>query len=285
MTGPGSRLSRFITAHPRFSECAIALLGLPLDVSASFKPGSKMAPDEVRRYSRNLETYSPYQRQDLRALKFFDAGNMEFLSAASSSNVACIEREAARFLAAGKKILGVGGEHTVSYPLIKALHAKHSDLAVIQLDAHADLRERYDDNPFSHACVMRRVTELIPFSAIFQFGIRSGTRDEFELMEKNRTLCSFDLRSFRVMARRLAGRPVYLTIDIDVFDPSLVSGTGTPEAGGIFFADFLSLLPYLRKLNIVGCDLVELAPEIDPSGVSSAVAALLVRELLLLLAA
>ena len=275
---------QFIGAGPWLERCDIVLLGVPLDFSASFKPGSNLAPDEIRRYSRNLELYSPYQRRSLRSVRYFDSGDIGFTVDEPKANMARIERAAARFLAGGKKVLALGGEHSVSYPLIRAVQKKTNDLAIIHLDAHADLREQYDNNPFSHACVMRRVAGLIPLASIFQFGIRSGTQAEFELMEKNRTLRRFDSRSCAAMAKRIGQRPVYLTIDIDVFDPSLVSGTGTPEAGGIFFKDFLVLLPYLQKMNIVGCDLVELAPGIDPSGVSSAVAALLVRELFFLLA-
>ncbi len=275
---------QFIGAGSWLEQSDIVLLGLPLDFSSSFKAGSRLAPDEIRRYSRNLELYSPYQRRSLRAVRYFDSGDIGFDADEPEANLARIERAAARILAGGKKVLALGGEHSVSYPLVRALRTRHPDLALIHLDAHADLREKYDGNPFSHACVMRRVAEIVPFDSIFQFGIRSGTQAEFELMEKHRTLRGFDSRSGSSMARRIGRRPVYLTIDIDVFDPSLVSGTGTPEAGGIFFQDFLTLLPYLQKLNIVGADLVELAPAIDPSGVSSAVAALLVREMLLLVA-
>ena len=195
-----------------------------------------------------------------------------------------IEEVSRYIVSSGKVPVCIGGEHLVTLPVIKPIVQKYPELYIIQLDAHLDLMDELFGDKYSHGSVMRRVSELFAESGrIYQVGIRSGSREEFSFAEKNTHLFKFGIQEFLKVLKDLRQKPIYLTIDLDVFDPSLIRGTGTPEAGGIFFQDYIELLQQIKDINIVGADIVELAPQIDPTNVSTIVASKILRELLMII--
>lgn len=264
-----------------FEDADWVLVGLPYDGTTSFRPGTRFGPEAIRNASWGLETYSPIQHAELSQVRYFDAGELEFPQGNRDEILAIIRQNARETLAAGKRWLGLGGEHLVTFPAIEAYVEKYPDLAVLHFDAHADLRDDYLGEKLSHATVLRRVTELTGPERLVQIGIRSGPREEFEWMRQNGTLLEKPEDIARGL-QRLQGRPVFLTIDLDVLDPSILCGTGTPEPGGMSFSTFMDWLLPFAGLNFVGADVVELSPHYDASGVSNVVAAKVVREVLLL---
>ena len=280
---PPSR-ERFLSAEKRtYDESLIALFGCPFDETVSFRSGARSGPTAIRDYSEVLETYSPEIEKDLESVAFCDMGDLVLNAARVEENLEIISDRAREILSAGKVPFALGGEHLVSLPLIMAAREHYPDLVVFQWDAHADLREHYERAVLSHATVMRRVVEAIGEDRIVQYGIRSGTPEEWDWMKSHMTV--WPLIPENVMAGLVQhqGRPVYLTVDMDVLDPSECPGTGTPEPGGSTFVNLLACLKVLRQAGapIIGVDVVELAPNIDPSGISAVAAAKLVRELLL----
>jgi agmatinase len=184
----------------------------------------------------------------------------------------------------GKFPLGLGGEHLCSWPIFREVYAKYPDLAIIHFDAHADLRENYEGETLSHSTPLRKAAELMGGKNIYQFGIRSGSREEFQYASEHINFYPFDvLEPLKKVLPSLAGRPVYLTIDIDVLDPSAAPGTGTAEAGGITSKELLASIHAIAgsEVNVVGADVVEVAPAYDPTEQTQIVAAKLVREILL----
>jgi len=232
----------------------------------------------------NLEAYSPYLDKDLSDYNICDLGEIALSFGNTTLSLKRIKQEIKNVLSDNKKIFAIGGEHLISYPIIEAYANKYEDLVVIQLDAHADLREDYLGEKLSHATVMRLTHNILGNGRIFQFGIRSGTREEFEFADKHTHLCKFNLDTLNEAIKEIGSRPVYVTVDLDVLDPSIFSGTGTPEAGGITFKELMEGVIQLDVLNIVGADVVELAPHYDQSGVSTAAACKVMRELLLAMA-
>lgn len=257
------------------------IMGLPYDGTCSYRPGTRFGPEAVRLASWGIETYSPYQDQDLSRVPYYDAGELEFPLGNRDKILAQIRQNAADVLRFNKKWLGIGGEHLVTYPVIQAYLEKYPDLAVLHFDAHADLRDDYLGEKLSHATVLRRVVDHIGPERLVQIGIRSGPTEEFAWMRQHGTLLE-NKKQLPQALQKLQGRPVFLTIDLDVLDPSIMSGTGTPEPGGLSFQDFIDWLLPFKGLNFVGADVVELSPHYDPSGVSTVVAAKIIREVLLM---
>ena len=278
----GSFLPRnWMESTDKFEESDCIMVGLPYDGTCSYRPGTRFAPQEIRQASYGLETYSPYLDKDLSEVKFYDAGELDFQFGNREDTLIKIEATAREVFSYDKKWLGIGGEHLVTLPAIKACHEKYTDLSVIHFDAHADVTDEYLNEKLSHAAVMKRVSEIIGVENLIQTGIRSGTKDEFEWMKENKTFYSSE-EDFADRINVLSNKPVYLSIDLDVLDPSIFCGTGTPEPGGMTFNDLISKIMLLKNLNIVGADVVELSPHYDPSGVSTITAAKVIREVLLL---
>ena len=274
---------KFLASSNDFDLANIILLGVPFDATSSFRGGSRFAPDSIRIFSDVLETYSPYFDFDISNIKFFDYGNIW----ATISNFEVLNSKLSEiidnFLDTNKKIIAIGGEHLVSLPIVKSYFKKYKNLVYIQLDAHADLRDRYFNEKFSHATVVRRITDFLPNKSIYQFGIRSGLKEEFNFAKNNTKFFPFSLDLDNDTVNELKGKDIYLSIDLDVLDPSIFPGTGTPEPGGITFNDLMLFFKKIYGLNIVGADVVELSPHYDINGVSSIVAAKVIRELLILL--
>lgn len=259
-----------------YDSSKIVMLGMPFDGTVSYRSGSRFAPELIRLASWGLETYSPNLDFDLEDVNFHDIGDLEFPLGNTTKTLNMIERNAKAILNDGKKFFGIGGEHLVTLPVIKAMSEVYDDLLLIHFDAHTDLRKEYLSEEMSHAAVIYHCAKILGFNNIKQVGIRSGMKEEFELMKKHNTRLDFpeQLSQFK-------NRNVYVTFDLDILDPSIMSGTGTPEAGGFSFNELAEWFEGLSELNIVGADVVELAPHYDNSGVSTAVAAKVIRELLI----
>lgn len=265
-----------------YEKAQIVLFGAPFDSTTSNRPGARFASRVMRAESWGLESYSPYLDLDLAEIgRVCDLGDLELSFGDPKPALAQIEKTAEAILNDGKLPCMIGGEHLVTLGAVRAAAKKHPGLAVVHLDAHTDLRPQYLGAELSHATVMRRVYELLGERSLFQFGIRSGEREEFLFAREHLHTRLYDLQGIETLADALAGRPAYLSIDLDVLDPSVFPGTGTPEPGGVSFAELQAAIPHFGALNIVGFDLVELSPSYDPSGISAACACKLLRELLL----
>lgn len=277
----------FIGCDADFEEAGAVIFGAPFDCTTSFRPGTRFGPRAIRSESFGIETYSPYQDKDLLDIKVFDSGDLELRFGSPESSLEDIESRTAEILDKGKLPVMLGGEHLVTLGAFRAVCKKYdNDVYLLHFDAHADLRDEYLGQHLSHACVIRRCHELIGDGRIFQFGIRSGDRDEFlfakDHTEMHRTRISgVDFSALGNVTERLKGKNVYLTIDLDVLDPAFFCGTGTPEAGGATFNQLLEAIILCSELNIVGADINELSPHYDQSGASTAIACKLLRELLL----
>ncbi len=278
-------IENFIGCDSSYADANIVLFGAPFDSTTSYRPGARFGPSAMRHESYGLETYSPYQDKDLTDYNIFDSGDLELCFGSSESALADIESCARQILSDGKLPLLLGGEHLVTLGAVRAALEKYPDLHIVHFDAHADLRDDYLGAKLSHACVLRRCHDLIGDGRIHQFCIRSGDREEFRFADKHTDMHKFDFSGLEELTEKLieANVPVYFTIDLDCLDPSVFPGTGTPEAGGVSFLSLLSAVQSVAKANIIGADVNELAPMLDHSGVSTAVACKVLRELLLAL--
>jgi len=262
--------------------CRVGLFGVPYDGTTSFRPGTRFGPAAIREVSTGLETYCPQLNLDLEQVAYADLGAVAIPHGAPEPVVAAVERATEAVLNLGLAPLMLGGEHSISSGAVAAVARRHPDLVLVQLDAHADLRQEWLGARHNHACAMRRCLEVLPSGLLRQIAIRSGSREEFEELRGSDRLVAIE-----AMAEALAplrGRPLYLTVDLDWFDPAVLPGTGTPEPGGFLWGDVAALVEELRQHRLVAADVVELAPQLDPSGVSAVLAAKVVRSLLLLLA-
>ena len=281
-----SNVENFIGCESSFEEASVVLYGAPFDSTTSFRPGARFGPSAMRHESFGLETYSPYQDRDLMDIRVFDSGDLELCFGSSEMALSDIEKRAEEILKAEKIPVLLGGEHLVTLAAVRAVFHKYPDLHIIHFDAHADLRDDYLGTKLSHACVLRRCHELLGDNRIHQFCIRSGEREEFQFAAQHTDFHPFTFDGLKETVQELKEKkiPVYFTIDLDCLDPSAFPGTGTPEAGGVSFLELLDAIRTVAQANIVGADLNELAPMLDVSGVSTATACKVLRELLLAIA-
>lgn len=275
----------FIACDADYDDAQIVIFGAPFDSTTSYRPGARFGPRAMRGESYGIETYSPHQDKDLTDISVFDSGDLELCFGDATIALLEIEERAETILEDGKLPLMLGGEHLVTLGSVRAALKKYPELRIIHFDAHADLRDNYLGARHSHACVIRRCHDILGDGRIFQFGIRSGDRSEFRWAEEGHTsLRKFDFEGLGKVVNELKGKPVYLTVDLDVLDPAAFPGTGTPEAGGVSYNELLSaILTVCGESNIVAADVNELAPSLDTSGASTALACKLLRELLLAL--
>ena len=264
--------------NKNYDESNVIMLGLPFDGTVSYRSGSRFAPEQIRLASWGLEEYSPYFDKHIEDCNFNDAGDLEFPLGNTIKSLDLIEKNVKEIYKDGKKVLGIGGEHLVTLPEIRAISEFYDNLAIIHFDAHTDLRNEYLGEKYSHSTVIRHCGEIVGFENVKQIGIRSGMKEEFELMKEYNTLAKRyeDVDSLR-------GKNVFVTVDLDVLDTSAMPGTGTPEAGGFSFNDLIGWFKYIKNFNIIGADVVELAPDYDHSGASTAVATKVIREILMIL--
>ncbi|KIL19934.1 MAG: agmatinase [Bacillota bacterium] len=275
----------FIGSHPTWEDAKVILYGMPMDWTVSYRPGSRFGPNRIREVSIGLEEYSPYLDRELHEVPFFDAGDIPLPFGNAQKSLDLIEEYVDSILEKGKFPLGMGGEHLVSWPVFRAMHKKYPDLAIIHMDAHTDLREEYEGEPLSHSTPIRKVAGLIGPENVFSFGIRSGMKEEFEWAKKaGMHISKFEvLEPLKQVLPKLKGRPVYVTIDIDVLDPAHAPGTGTVDAGGITSKELLASIHAIAgsEVQVVGADLVEVAPVYDHSDQTANTASKLLREMLL----
>jgi agmatinase len=274
----------FILSSDDYAASKAVIYGMPMDFTVSFRPGSRFGPGRIREASVGLEEYSPYLDRSLEELAYFDAGDLLLPFGNPARSLDIIAEYVRGVLADGKFPFGLGGEHLVTWPVLQEVYKKYPDLAIIHIDAHADLRESYEGEPLSHSTPIRKAANLIGGSNVYQFGIRSGSREEWAYARENINFYPFEVAEpLRQALPRLAGRPVYVTIDIDVLDPSAAPGTGTAEAGGITSKELLEAVHLIARsgANVIGADVVEVAPIYDPTEQTPIVASKLVREMLL----
>lgn len=261
-----------------YDSSDVVMLGMPFDGTVSYRSGSRFAPEVIRLASWGLETYSPYFDKDLEEVNFHDAGDLELPLGNTLKSLQLIKENVKAIYHDKKKFFGIGGEHLVTLPAIQAASEFYENIVVVHFDAHTDFRKEYLGEEMSHSAVMYHIGKIIGFENIKQIGIRSGTKEEFDLMKKFNTRLNFPEQ-----LSQLKNKNVFVTVDLDVLDPSTMPGTGTPEAGGLTFNELIDWFKKLKGLNIIGADVVELAPDYDASGVSTAVAAKVIRELLMCL--
>lgn len=277
-------IETYMACDKDVSEAEIILFGAPFDSTTSYRPGTRFGSSAVRKESYGIECYSPYQDKDLEDTAVMDCGDLELCFGDTKKALAQITDFTKEILAQEKLPFMVGGEHLVTLGAFRAVQEEYPDVHIIHFDAHADLREEYLDVKLSHACVLRRCWELIGDERIHQFGIRSGDREEFQWGKEHVHTNKFDFTGLEEVMERLKGKPVYFTLDLDVLDPSVFPGTGTPEPGGVSFDELRKAATLVcSKGKIVGCDVNELSPHYDQSGISTAAACKIVREMLLAL--
>lgn len=274
----------FIGCDADYRQAKTVLFGAPFDSTTSFRPGTRFASAAMRRESYGLETYSPYQNRDLSETNVFDSGDLELCFGSAASALSAIERRVKVVLADKKRPFMLGGEHLVTLGAVRAAIKAFPELHILHFDAHADLRDEYLKAKLSHACVMRRCWELTGDGRIYQFGIRSGDKTEFDWCPEHVKMHTFDFEGLSETLDSLQNEPVYLTVDLDVLDPSVFPGTGTPEPGGVTFEALRKAVTEVcSRARVVGADVNELSPHYDASGASTAVACKIVREMLIAL--
>ncbi|HEY5585109.1 MAG TPA: agmatinase [Ruminiclostridium sp.] len=274
--------TNFLGCDSNFDSSSIVIFGAPYDGTTTFRPGTRFAPSAMRLDSIGIETYSPYFDIDITDYSINDYGDLDLPFGSPIKALNIISETAQYILDSGKKPLMIGGEHLVSLPVIQQAAKKYPHLNVIHFDAHTDLRENYLGESLSHSSVIRRVWDILGDNHIWQYGIRSGTREEFYWAKEGHTsICLHNFGELDNAINKIGSLPVYLTIDLDVLDPSILPGTGTPEAGGVSFLELVGALKAVSKLNIIGADIVELSPHYDHSGSSTAVACKVLREVVL----
>ncbi len=275
----------FLGCDANYEESQMVLFGAPYDGTTSYRPGTRFASAAIRNESYGIETFSPYQEKDLTDYQIFDGGDLELPFGDPARPLEIIEEYTADILKKNKFPLMIGGEHLVTLGAVRAVVKQYPNVHILHFDAHADLREDYLGAKLSHATVMRRCHELVGDQKIYQFGIRSGDREEFLFGREHVTTCKFDFSTLDLVVKELEKKqvPIYLTVDLDVLDPSVFPGTGTPEAGGVTFLQLFDAIQKVSRLRVVAADMNELSPMHDQSGASTALACKLFREMMLML--
>ncbi|MCY0875553.1 MAG: agmatinase [Firmicutes bacterium] len=272
----------FIGATDAYEAARAVIYGMPMDWTTSFRPGTRLGPRRIREVSIGLEEYSPYLDRHMEEVSFFDAGDLPLPFGNPARSLDMIEEYVGKWLDDGKFLLGLGGEHLVTLGVLRAVHKRVPNICLLHFDAHTDLRDDYEGEPLSHSAVIKHIAGFIDPQNIYQFGIRSGTREEFAYARKHTHFFPFDvLEPLRNCLSEIGNRPVYITVDIDVLDPAYAPGTGTAEAGGISAKELLAAIHAMKDLQVVGFDLVEVSPVIDQTELTQIVAAKIVREALL----
>ncbi len=275
---------KFMASRDDYNDASIVLVGVPMDFTCSYRPGTRFGPRKIREVSTGIEEYSIYMDKTLTDSDFYDAGDLDLPFGNVEKSLEIIGNATQEVINDGKFPLFVGGEHLISVPVIKAVHEKYGDdLTILHFDAHADLREGYLGCMNSHASAVRRLVDFMPGKNIYQFGIRSGTKEEFEFARNNTNMYTLEvIEPLKRVLKDVSSKPVYITLDIDVVDPAYANGTGTPEPGGISSKELIESVNLLKDLNIVGFDIVEVSPHYDPSDRTALLAAKVIRDIILM---
>jgi len=273
--------TNYISANASFEKSRAVILGCPYDGSASFRPGARFGPSAIRRASWGIETFSPYFNKDLSQCSIHDMGDLELPLGEKKISLGLIRKAVGIILSEKKYPVLLGGDHLITLPIVEEILKTYPRLHLIHIDAHTDLRDDYLGESLSHSTVMRKVVDHLGDGRLFQIGIRSGTEEEFRLARKMKSIVPLHPGSLDLMIKRIRDQPVYISLDLDVIDPSLLPGVGAPEPGGLTFQEFISLLKKLQTLHVVGFDMVELTPDYDPTQISSITASVILREIIL----
>ena len=273
--------TNYISANASFEKSRVVILGCPYDGSASFRPGARFGPSAIRRASWGIETFSPYFNKDLSQCSIHDMGDLELPLGEKKISLGLIRKAVGIILSEKKYPVLLGGDHLITLPIVEEILKTYPRLHLIHIDAHTDLRDDYLGESLSHSTVMRKVVDHLGDGRLFQIGIRSGTEEEFRLARKMKFIVPLHPGSLDLMIKRIRNQPVYISLDLDVIDPSLLPGVGAPEPGGLTFQEFISLLKKLQTLHVVGFDMVELTPDYDPTQISSITASVILREMFL----
>ncbi len=274
----------FIASSSDYESSQAVIYGMPMDFTSSFRPGSRFGPRKIREVSIVLEEYSPYLNKELSDIRYFDAGDIPLPFGNPEKSINMISDYVSKIIKDGKFPLGLGGEHLVTWPIIQEVYKKYPDMVLFHLDAHTDLRSDYEGEVLSHATPIRKIVDLIGGANVYQFGIRSGLKEEFAFARKNLNFYPYEvIEPLKKVLTEVVNRPIYITIDIDVLDPAYAPGTGTLEAGGITSKEILACIHEIAKHGnrVIGADIVEVAPIYDIADQTSILAAKLVREILL----
>lgn len=285
---------------PRLDEVTraeIAVVGIPFDAGASYRPGARFGPAHIRESSRLLRPYNPSQDASPFVLaQVVDAGDIAVNPFNIELAVKQIEEGVDELLEAGMRLVTLGGDHTIAYPILKALHKKHGPITVIHFDAHLDTWDTYFGAPLTHGTPFRRASEdgFIDLESCLHVGIRGPLYASTDLSDDKKlgfeVLTSIDMDKLGVegvikrMLSRVGSKPVYVSIDVDVLDPAFAPGTGTPEMGGLSSREMLALLRSLETVNLIGADIVEVSPQYDNAQITGIAAAHMAYELITLMA-
>ncbi len=275
--------TRFMGSLDDYHGADVVLVGAPMDFTCSFRPGTRFGPQKIREVSTGIEEYSVYMHQSLEYSRYFDAGDLELPFGNVEKSLDIIGKACEQIYADNKFPLFIGGEHLVSLPLIEQAYKKYGDdMVLLHFDAHADLREDYMGEGHSHASVIRKVCSFMKGTNIYQFGIRSGAKEEMQFAKNNTNMYLFEVvKPFMEQIEKIENRPIYVTMDIDVVDPAFANGTGTPEPGGCSSREILKVASHMKRLNLIGFDLVEVSPHYDNSDRTALLAAKIIREIIL----
>jgi len=274
---------RFIACTRSPDEAQIVFFGIPFEGKVNLRKGADRGPLDLRLASDSIETYSPALDRDLEDLAMADLGDCELPDAPPRAQLEAAREETRRFWRPGLRPVMLGGDHTATLPVIEVLAAAVPDLRIVQFDAHPDTREEFLGERFCYASAMARVMEVVPPERVFQVGMRTGSREEFERRLPNffpvTAVAPGD--AVRRILPELRRHPLYVTIDIDVLDPSEAPGTGSPEPGGLRVPEVVELIRLLQGCEVVGTDLVEVAHAHDPSGRTGIAGSWFLREAIL----
>ena len=273
----------FISCRASLADARIAIFGIPFEGTVNLRRGADHGPRDLRIASDSIETYSPVLDRDLDDLAMVDLGDCELGSGSPREQLARARAEVEAFWRPGLLPVMLGGDHTATLPVIEVLAAAIPDLRILQLDAHPDLREEFLGERYNYASAMARVMDVVPPARVYQVGMRTGDRSEYrrEAPHLYPSHAIHPIDAVRGLVPRLAAHPLYVTIDVDVLDPSEAPGTGAPEPCGLRAAELIEIVRLLEPCSIVGTDLMEVAHAFDPSGRTGITASWILREAIL----
>lgn len=274
----------FADAEANYKDSDFVIFSVPFDKTSTFRKGSKKGPTEIRKSSWNYETYDLLTNVDFKDLKIHDYGDLLIKKSDSKSVISETKKFSSKILNDNKFPILIGGEHSLTIGMAQSLT---KDTAVLVLDAHLDFRDNYQNDEHNHACVNRRVVEHVGVENTVVFGVRSSDKNElndakdqklfyinsFEIKKKGLEFC------LKKVSKRFKNKKIYISVDMDFFDPCFAPGVATPEPFGCSSFDFLNILDFFKK-QIIGFDIVEVNPEYDTGNITSFLAAKMIRVLI-----
>jgi agmatinase len=274
---------RFIACRAPYPDARIVLFGIPFEGSVNLRTGADDGPRDLRLASDSIETYSPVLERDLEDLGMADLGDCELGAGSPRERLARAREEVSGFWRPGLRTVMLGGDHTATLPVIEVLAPAISELRILQLDAHPDLREEFLGERYNYASAMARVMEVVAPDRVYQVGMRTGAREEYRRNAPHLYPAHevHPVEAVRTLVPELGQHPLYVTMDVDVLDPAEAPGTGAPEPCGLRTSELIEIVRLLEGCTIVGTDLVEVAHALDSSGRTSITASWILREAIL----